>query len=95
MGFVLCQDDENGLAAVKMVEPCKYYVLPYNPTAENMATYLLSEVCPRLLAGMGVTATKVVVWETDESFAESALSPDADGGPHVDDSLAEERSWLA
>ena len=48
-GFVLNQADENGLAAVKIVEPCKYYVLPYNPTAENMAIYLLHEVCPQLL----------------------------------------------
>jgi 6-pyruvoyltetrahydropterin/6-carboxytetrahydropterin synthase len=73
-GFVLNQADENGLAAVKIVEPCKYYVLPYNPTAENMAIYLLHEVCPQLLAGTGVTATKVVIWETEESFAEASLS---------------------
>ena len=52
-GFVLNQADENGLAAVKIVEPCKYYVLPYNPTAENMAIYLLHEVCPQLLGRHG------------------------------------------
>jgi 6-pyruvoyltetrahydropterin/6-carboxytetrahydropterin synthase len=75
-GFVLGRDDQNGLAAVKMVEPHKYYVLPCNPTAENMAGHLLHEVCPELLAGTGVTATKVVLWETDESFAEAALSED-------------------
>ena len=56
-----------------MVEPCRYYVLPYNPTSENMATYLLREVCPKLLAGKGVTATKVVLWESEESFAEASL----------------------
>jgi 6-pyruvoyltetrahydropterin/6-carboxytetrahydropterin synthase len=72
-GFVLNQSDENGLAAVKMVEPQRYYVLPYNPTSENMASYLLHEVCPKLLAGKGVTATKVVLWESDESFAEASL----------------------
>lgn len=93
-GFVLSEADDNGLAAVKMVEPCKYYVLPNNPTAENMATYLLHEVCPQLLAGTGVTATKVVIWETDESFAEASLSPDADGAAHADNSIASERSWL-
>jgi 6-pyruvoyltetrahydropterin/6-carboxytetrahydropterin synthase len=73
-GFVLNQSDENGLSAVKIVEPCRYYVLPYNPTAENMATYLLREVCPKLLAGTGVTATKVVLWESEESFAEASLA---------------------
>ena len=75
-GFVLNEADENGIRAIKQVEPCKYYVLPNNPTAENMATYLLTEVCPRLLADTGVTATKVVIWETDESFAEASLESD-------------------
>lgn len=94
-GFVLGQDDENGLAAVKLVQPCKYYVLPYNPTAENMATYLLHDVCPKLLTSTGVTATKVVIWETDESFAEAALSPGDPGYAAVDHSIANERGWLA
>ena len=39
-----------------------------------MATYLLREVCPKLLADKGVTATKVVIWESDESFAEASLA---------------------
>jgi 6-pyruvoyltetrahydropterin/6-carboxytetrahydropterin synthase len=72
-GFVLNEADENGIRAIKQVEPCKYYLLPNNPTAENMALYLLNNVCPKLLAGTGVTATKVVIWETDESFAEASL----------------------
>mgnify|MGYP001172893556 CR=1 FL=1 len=72
-GFVLHEADENGIRAIKQVEPCKFYLLPNNPTAENMATYLLSEVCPQLLADTGVTASKVVIWETDESFAEASL----------------------
>lgn len=73
-GFLLYEDDENGIQAAKMVEPCKYYVLPYNPTAENMARYLLENVCPKLLAGFNVVATKVVIWETDEAFAEASVS---------------------
>ena len=72
-GFVLNEADKNGIHAIQQVEPSKYYVLPNNPTAENMATYLLSEVCPHLLAETGVTATKVVIWETDESFAEASI----------------------
>ena len=76
-GFVLNEADKNGIHAIQQVEPSKYYVLPNNPTAENMATYLLSEVCPQLLADTGVTATKVVIWETDESFAEASLDVDA------------------
>ncbi len=72
-GFVLSRKDENGIAAAEMVEPSKYYLLPYNPTAENMARYLLEEICPRLLEGTGVLATKVVIWETEEACAEAAL----------------------
>ena len=73
-GFILNEADENGLHAIKMVEPCKYYELPYNPTAENMARYLLEVVCPKLLRDPDVTATRVVIWETGESFAEAKLS---------------------
>jgi 6-pyruvoyltetrahydropterin/6-carboxytetrahydropterin synthase len=72
-GFLLNEADENGINAIRQVEPSKFYILPSNPTAENMAQYLLTEVCPKLLAGTGVTAIKVVIWETDDSFAEASL----------------------
>lgn len=72
-GFILNQGDENGLRAIKLVEPCKYYELPYNPTAENMARYLLDVVCPKLLSDTDVLTTRVIIWETEESFAEARL----------------------
>ena len=72
-GFILNEADENGLNAIKMVEPCKYFELPYNPTAENMARYLLNVVCPELLGDTNVQATRVVIWETEEAFAEAKL----------------------
>ena len=73
--FLLNTDDENGLMAIKLVVPSKFYVLPYNPTAENMARYLLEEVGPDLFADTGVTLTKVVIWETEESCSEASLEP--------------------
>jgi 6-pyruvoyltetrahydropterin/6-carboxytetrahydropterin synthase len=75
-GFLLNEQDENGIQAIGMVEPSKAYVLPYNPTAENMARYLLDSVCPQLLSGTGVRARKVVIWETDNACAEAALDPE-------------------
>lgn len=51
----------------------KLHVMPYNPTAENMARYLLHMVCPVVLAGTGVTVTRVTVWETENCFAVAAL----------------------
>jgi len=70
-GFLLNEEDDNGINAIKMVEPCKYYELPYNPTAENMARYLVDVVCPELLNDTEVHATRVVIWETEDAFAEA------------------------
>ena len=67
--FLVFADDANALAAVRLVEPTKYFVLPWNPTAENMARYLLEVVAPHVLAGLGVVARRVGVWETDEACA--------------------------
>ena len=72
-GFVLSQEDENGIAAAKMAEPSRYYVMPNNPTAENMASYLLEQICPKLLEGRSATVVKVVIWETEHAFAEASL----------------------
>ena len=36
----------------------------FNPTAENLAEYLLNIIGPRQLAGTGVTLTKVIIEET-------------------------------
>jgi len=72
-GFVLNENDENGLAAVRLARPLKLYTLPYNPTSENLATYLLHEVAPKLLEGRPVRCVRVAVWESDESRAEVSL----------------------
>jgi len=67
--FIVFEQDQNALAAVRMVEPTKYFVLPWNPTAENMARYLLEVVAPEVLGDLGVIAREVRVWETEESCA--------------------------
>lgn len=36
----------------------------FNPTAENMADYLITHVCPAELAGWGIKVTKIVIDET-------------------------------
>ena len=77
--FIVFADDANALAAVRLVEPTKYFVLPWNPTAENMARYLLEVVAPRVLGDLGVVARRVAVWETDEACAIATLAGAADG----------------
>jgi len=72
-GFVLCEDDANGIAAASSVEPRRYYLMKENPTAENMARHLLGEICPTLLEGQDVTCYKVVIWETPNASAAAVL----------------------
>lgn len=72
-GFLLSDKDENGINAIRSVEPTKPYLLPYNPTAENMARYLVDTICPRVLEGTGVGVLKVVIWETEDSCAEATV----------------------
>ena len=87
-GFLVHEDYENAINALKQVVPLKLYVLPYNPTAESMAKYLLEVVSPELCQefdGYDVHVTKVVVWETDDSFAEASLQTPLDAfGAAVD-----------
>lgn len=80
-GFLVHQEDTNAINALKQVIPMKYSVLPYNPTAESMAKYLLEVVSPEIcrgFAGYEIQVTKVVIWETDESFAEATLAVEAE-----------------
>jgi 6-pyruvoyltetrahydropterin/6-carboxytetrahydropterin synthase len=71
--FLVFEEDANALAAVRMVQPTKYFVMPWNPTAENMARYLLEVVAPNVLGDLGVLARRVAVWETEESCAVATL----------------------
>lgn len=51
----------------------KTFVMEDNPTAENMARLLLDVVCPAQLEGTGVEVVRVVLWETENCFAEASL----------------------
>ena len=74
--FLVFAEDANALAAIRMVQPTKNFVMPYNPTAENMARYLLEVVAPSVLTDLGVVARRVTVWETDEACAVATLVSD-------------------
>lgn len=46
------------------------YYLPYNPTAENIARYLLEEICPKLFADADVRCVSMRVHETPNCYAD-------------------------
>jgi 6-pyruvoyltetrahydropterin/6-carboxytetrahydropterin synthase len=71
-GFTRAQEDELAAEALRITNS-KEFILPYNPTAENLAHYLLFEVCPQVLAGTGVTVKKIKLWETENCSVECML----------------------
>ena len=72
-GFIYYSED-NGMAKVfhepqALIENWKNYCLPVNPTAENMAKYLVEEVAPIEMKGTGIEVYKVTLWETENCYA--------------------------
>ncbi len=72
-GFVVWEDDAEARGALARVDGQKAYLLPVNPTAENLADHLLRVVGPRTLAGTGVRLVKVTIYETENGIAEATL----------------------
>ncbi len=71
--FLVFERDQNAIEALEKVQPSKLFKLPYNPTAENMAKYLLEVMCPKVLEGSGAQAVCVRIWETEEADAEASV----------------------
>jgi len=51
----------------------KHFELPYNPTAENMAKFLLTKICPVLFADTGIVITSITLHETENCSAKVEL----------------------
>jgi 6-pyruvoyltetrahydropterin/6-carboxytetrahydropterin synthase len=85
--FLIYEGDHNAVNALKQVKPCRLFTLPYNPTAENMAKYLLEVAAPQFMAGADCQVVRVRIWETEDSYAEAAL-PSCASGSGFADSLA-------
>lgn len=82
--MVLWAEDHEAIRAVRSVNPHRLYLLPWNPTAENMARYLLERIGPSLMSqieGYDLRVTRVVLRENESSSAEVSLveEPGTDG----------------
>lgn len=51
------------------IDPKGLVIVPFNPTAENMAEYLVNEIGPKQLEGTGVYLAKCVIEETRKCSA--------------------------
>lgn len=49
------------------------YYMPTNPTAENMALYLIETICPKLFVRHGVMCTHLTIHETPNCSAGARL----------------------
>jgi 6-pyruvoyltetrahydropterin/6-carboxytetrahydropterin synthase len=68
---ILFSEDRELIAAMERFEATKkVFIMPMNPTAENMARYLLDFVAPHQLENTGVEVFKVALWETENCLAE-------------------------
>lgn len=65
-GFILYEKDPLRFSEIFG----KLFILPYNPTAENLARYLLEQVAQKIPIYYGIIITKVVIEETENCTAE-------------------------
>ena len=73
-GFIVWKGDEEAISALQAIPEQKLFLLDCNPTAENLALYLLNQVAPKLLSDTGVQLTKIVLWETENCYVEVSLA---------------------
>lgn len=65
----LVWENDPWLAGLQAVDAASFVVVPWNPTAENMAKHLCEIIGPAQLAGSGVELVRVDVHETGKCWA--------------------------
>ena len=76
-GFIAYKEDKEVVQLMQVGEDSwnqKVYLLDNNPTAENMAEFLLNDICPKLFFGTGITITKIELYETENCKVEVSIN---------------------
>lgn len=70
--FIAYEKDYSAIHKIKEIDDQlkQVFIMSENPTAENMAAFLLNSICPQVLEGTGVEVVKVELWETENCKAE-------------------------
>lgn len=87
-GYILHECDTAALAAMQRFSNTrasieyrqKLHTMSVNPTAENMAKYLLDIVCPDLFNDSNIQIVSVTVWETENCYATATTTYRKDDG---------------
>lgn len=67
--FLVYKKDSN-LTSLLGAMSEQFYLMPINPTAENIALHLINEVIPGLMKGSGIQVTKLKLYETENCYVE-------------------------
>lgn len=86
-GFIVWAGDWEARRAMESVVNQKVFLLDLNPTAENMADYLLREIGPKLLQQTGIRLVHVRLEETENCTAEASLLHEIEYATHQRDLL--------
>ena len=77
-GFILYKEDFEAMAAMERFTKAhagamtqKVFTMSENPTAENLAKYLLEIVCTSAVDLGGIVVNHVRVWETENCYADA------------------------
>ncbi len=65
--------ESDAMAAMVMLADPSIVLVPFNPTAENMAEYLATVIAPKQLEGTGVTCSQIRIEETAKCSATYSL----------------------
>lgn len=71
--IILHESDRQLGEAISEITRQKIFYLSFNPTAENLGSYLINEVCPKLFAGTGTRCVRIHLQETPEYSATVSL----------------------
>lgn len=69
---ILFDKDSQLGAAIENATGQKVFYLTANPTAENMADYLMNKICPALFAGMPIRCVRLRLYETPNCYVETS-----------------------
>ena len=70
---ILFDKDKELGEAIASITQQKIFYLDSNPTAENMALFLLHHVCPKLFEGHDIVCTEIILHETPNCFVRAVL----------------------
>jgi 6-pyruvoyltetrahydropterin/6-carboxytetrahydropterin synthase len=70
-GTILHAEDRTLGEAIAQATGQSVFYLPCNPTAENLASYLLHEICPALFEEASLRCLRLRLYETPNCYAEA------------------------